>query len=61
MALSGNFSGKTSNQYVKPTVYWWAVQNIEGNFSDVTGELRDSRTNTGYTTEGNFSGALYID
>ena len=61
MALSGNFSGKTSNQYVKPTVYWWAVQNIEGNFSDVTVELRYSRTNTGYTTEGNFSGALYID
>lgn len=61
MALSGNFSGKTSNQFVKPTIYWSAVQNIEGNYSDVTVELRYSRTNTGYTTEGNFSGALYID
>ena len=61
MALSGNFSGKTSNQFVKPTIYWSAVQNLLENYSDVTVELRYSRTNTGYTTEGNFSGALYID
>lgn len=61
MALSGNFSGKTSNQFVKPTIYWSAIQNLLENYSDVTVELRYSRTNTGYTTEGNFSGALYID
>jgi hypothetical protein len=61
MALSGNFSGKTSNQFVKPTIYWSAVQNLLENYSDVTVELRYSRTNTGYTTQGGFSGAIYID
>lgn len=61
MALSGNFSGKTSNQFVKPTIYWSAVQNLLENYSDVTVELRYSRTNTGYTTQGSFSGAIYID
>lgn len=61
MAISGNFSGKTSNQFVKPTIYWSAVQNLLENYSDVTVELRYSRTNTGYTTQGSFSGAIYID
>ena len=61
MALSGSFSGKTSNQFVKPTITWQAVQDNLENCSDVTVELRYSRTNTGYTTEGNFHGALYID
>ena len=61
MALNGSFSGKTSNQFVKPTITWQAVQDNLENYSDVTVELRYSRTNTGYTTEGNFHGALYID
>ena len=50
MALSGSFSGKTSNQFVKPTITWQAVQDNLENYSDVTVELRYSRTNTGYTT-----------
>ena len=61
MALSGKFSGKTSNQFVKPTISWSAEQNILENYSDITVELRYSRTNTGYTTGGYWSGSLYVD
>lgn len=61
MALSGSFSGKTANQFIKPTIIWSAVQNVLENYSDVTAELRYSRTNTGYTTEGNWSGAIWVD
>lgn len=61
MALSGIFYGKTTNQFVKPRIRWSAQQNILENYSDVTVELTYSRTNTGYTTGGYWSGSLYVD
>lgn len=61
MALSGSFTGKTANQYIKPKITWSATQSITGNYSDVTATLTYSRTNTGYTTSGSWAGSLYID
>lgn len=61
MALSGSFSGSTNNQYIKPTIEWSAVQSIDGNYSDVTATLKYSRTNTGYTTSGTWSGGIVVN
>lgn len=58
---SGNFSVKSSNQYVAATAKWNAVKNIEGNYSLLNVELRASRTNSGYTTYGTGSGYFVID
>lgn len=60
MALSGTFYGTTANEYIKPKITWSAKLNIPGNYSDITATLTYSRTNTGYTTEGDWSGALSI-
>lgn len=61
MALSGNFSGSTGNQYIRPDIYWSAVQSQDGNYSDVTATLYYSRSNSGYTTSGTWSGGITID
>ena len=61
MALSGSFTGTTSNQYIFPTIKWSAVQSIDGNYSDVTATLYYSRSNSGYTTSGTWSGGITID
>lgn len=61
MALSGNFSGSTGNQYIRPDIYWSAAQSQDGNYSDVTATLYYSRTNSGYTTSGTWSGGITID
>lgn len=61
MALSGSFSGYTNNQYITPTIEWSAVQSIDGNYSDVTATLKYSRTNTGYTTSGTWSGGIVVN
>ena len=61
MALNGVFYGSTSNQYVKPKIQWSAVQNPEGNYSDVTATLSYSRTNTGYKTESTWYGSITVD
>lgn len=61
MALSGSFTGSTANQYILPKITWSAKQNIAGNYSDVTATLHYSRTNTGFTTEGNWSGSITIN
>ena len=61
MALSGNFSGSTGNQYIRPNIYWSAAQSQDGNYSDVTATLYYSRSNSGYTTSGTWSGGITID
>ncbi len=61
MALSGTFYGTTTNDMVEPKIIWSAVQDIAGNYSDVTATLYYSRTNTGYTTEGTWAGSITID
>lgn len=58
---SGNFSVKSSNQYVAATAKWNAVKNIEGNYSLLNVDLRASRTNSGYTTYGTGSGYFVIN
>lgn len=61
MALSGAFTGTTGNQYIFPTIEWSAVQSQDGNYSDVTATLYYSRSNSGYTTSGTWSGGITID
>lgn len=58
---SGSFTGTTSNDKIIPKITWSSKQNIEGNYSDVTATLTYSRTNSGYTTSGRFSGSITID
>lgn len=60
MALNGYFYGTTANARIKPKLSWEAVQNTEENYSDVTVTLSYSRTNSGYTTAGNWSGTIYL-
>lgn len=61
MALNGSFTGTTSNQYIQPKITWSAVQSISGNYSDVTATLTYSRTNSGFTTSGKWSGSITIN
>lgn len=61
MALNGSFTGSTSNQYVQPKITWSAIQDIAGNYSMVTATLTYSRTNSGYTTSGKWSGSITIN
>lgn len=61
MALNGSFTGSTSNEYVQPKIVWSAKQSISGNYSNVTATLYYSRTNTGYTTHGTWSGSITIN
>ena len=61
MALNGNFTGSSSNQYVQPKITWSATQNIGENYSDVTATLTYSRTNSGYKTYGTWSGGITIN
>ena len=60
MALSGIFYGTTSNPRLKPQIVWSAVQSPEGNYSDVTASLQYTRSNSGYTTGGTWTGTLTI-
>lgn len=61
MALSGSFTGSTSNKYIQPKIVWSATQSVDGNYSDVTATLYYSRTNSGYTTAGTWSGGITIN
>jgi hypothetical protein len=61
MALSGTIGGTTSNQYISAKLVWEARQSVSGNYSDVTATLMYSRTNTGYTTDGTWSGGITIN
>ena len=58
---SGSFTGTTNNDKIQPKITWSATPNIAGNYSDVTATLTYSRTNSGYTTSGRFSGSITID
>lgn len=59
MELSGSFYGKTSNSAIKPKITWWARENVEGNYSEVTAQLSYSRSDS-YTTSGHWNGWLSI-
>jgi len=59
MAITGTFSGTTSNSRIKPTITWSAVQSVSGNYSDVTATLTYQRDNS-KTTAGTWEGALTI-
>lgn len=61
MALSGSFTGTTANERITPKITWSATQSVSGNYSDVTATLTYSRNNTGYVTEGNWSGSITIN
>ena len=58
---SGSFTGTTNNDKIQPKITWSAKPNTAGNYSDVTVTLSYSRTNSGYTTSGRFSGSITID
>ena len=60
MAINGSFYGKTSNAAIKPKITWSAVENMEGNYSDVTATLSYSRTDS-YKTYGHWAGTLTIN
>ncbi len=60
MALEGSFYGTTANANIKPKITWSATQSVTGNYSDITATLSYSRTNSGYTTGGYWSGSLSI-
>ncbi len=60
MALSGSFYGTTANSKIKPKIQWYAEQSVTGNYSQITATLTYSRTNTGYTTEGYWTGSMTI-
>lgn len=61
MALSGTFYGTTTNEWVKPKIVWSAVQDVAGNYSDVTATLYYSRTNSGFETAGTWAGSITIN
>lgn len=61
MALNGSFTGSTSNSTIQPKITWSATQNIGENYSMVTATLSYSRTNSGYTTSGKWSGSITIN
>lgn len=58
--LEGILYGTTANARIKAELMWQAAQNIEENYSDITVTLTYSRTNSGYTTEGNWRGAITV-
>ena len=58
---SGIINGTTSNNYVICKLEWTSVKNEVGNYSDVTATLKYSRTNSGYTTSGKWSGSITIN
>jgi len=60
MAIDGKIEGTTSNEHISALITWKAEKNINGNYSDVTATLTYSRTNSGYTTAGYWSGSLSI-
>ena len=58
---SGKIDGTTNNEHIKSQLVWSSTPNTVGNYSDVTVTLSYSRTNSGYTTSGRFSGSITID
>ena len=58
---SGSFTGSTSNQYIQPKITWSSTLDRSKNTSSVTVTLSYSRTNSGYTTKGTWSGSITIN
>lgn len=58
---SGSFAVSTSNSQVNGSITWSSTTDINNNRSTVTATLKLSRTNTGYTTYGDGSFAIYIN
>lgn len=61
MALSGSFTGITNSSLITPKIVWSGVHSVSGNYTDVTATLSYSRTNSGYTTYGTWSGSITIN
>lgn len=59
MALSGSFTGTTSNPSIVPKIVWSGVQSHSGKYTDVTATLYYSRTDT-WRTEGTWTGSITI-
>lgn len=59
MALSGSFTGTTSNNSIVPKIVWSGVQSHSGKYTDVTATLYYSRTDS-YRTEGSWTGSISI-
>ena len=59
MALSGTFTGTSSNAAIVPKIIWNGVQSHTENYTDVTATLYYSRTDS-YRTSGTWSGTITI-
>lgn len=58
----GRINGTTANQYIVAMLDWQeTATDLEGNRSRVRLGLKYSRTNTGYTTYGNWSGSITVN
>ena len=61
MALSGNFTGTTSNQYITPKIVWSATQDKTNNKSTVTAKLYYAKSATSTaSTQGHWGGSITI-
>lgn len=61
MALSGTINGTTNNKYISAKLEWSATQDKLENYSTITATLYYSRTNTGFTTYGEWVGSITIN
>lgn len=61
MALSGTIKGTTNNRFITAKLDWSAEQNKTENYTTITATLYYSRTNEGYTTKGEWQGAITIN
>ena len=60
MALSGTFTGTTSNAAIVPKIVWSGEQSHSDNYTTVTATLYYSRTDS-YTTSGTWNGSIVIN
>ena len=57
---TGTINGTTNNEYIISKIEYSYTQSISSNISTITATLYYRRTNTGYTTGGNWSGSITI-
>ncbi len=61
MALNGNFTGTTANEYITPKIVWSATQSVTGNTSTITAKLYYTKSSASTaTTGGHWSGSITI-
>lgn len=58
---SGRITGSTGNEYIDAKIEWSSVVDKDNNRSTVTAALYYKRNNTGYTTSGTGTFAIYIN